>query len=123
MKQASPVLLEPIGTLTVNVSDKLMGDIIGDINKRRGRIIGTNGKTRELITELADVDMAVYGKTVSLIGEMENILVAKEAIEMINKVPKIDRDKCIRCFCCQEFCPVGAMKVHKNKIVKLLTKN
>ncbi|MEE0025851.1 KH domain-containing protein [Methanobrevibacter sp.] len=49
----------------------------------KGRIIGTNGKTRELITELADVDMAVYGKTVSLIGEMENILVAKEAIEMI----------------------------------------
>lgn len=49
----------------------------------KGRIIGANGKTRELITELADVDMAVYGKTVSLIGEMENILVAKEAIEMI----------------------------------------
>ena len=49
----------------------------------KGRTIGTNGKTRELITELADVDMAVYGKTVSLIGEMENILVAKEAIEMI----------------------------------------
>ena len=49
----------------------------------KGRIIGTNGKTRELITELADVDMAVYGKTVSLIGEMDNILVAKEAIEMI----------------------------------------
>ncbi|WP_296806606.1 KH domain-containing protein [uncultured Methanobrevibacter sp.] len=49
----------------------------------KGRIIGKNGKTRELITELADVDMAVYGKTVSLIGEMENILVAKEAIEMI----------------------------------------
>ena len=49
----------------------------------KGRIIGTNGKTRELITELADVDMAIYGKTVSLIGEMENILVAKEAIEMI----------------------------------------
>ena len=38
----------------------------------KGRIIGKNGKTRELITELAEVDMAVYGKTVSLIGEMEN---------------------------------------------------
>ena len=49
----------------------------------KGRIIGKNGKTRELITELADVDMAVYGKTVSLIGEIDNILVAKEAIEMI----------------------------------------
>ena len=49
----------------------------------KSRIIGTNGKTRELITELADVDMAVYGKTVSLIGEIDNVLVAKEAIEMI----------------------------------------
>ncbi len=53
------------------------------LSRYKGRIIGANGKTRELITELADVDMAVYGKTVSLIGEMENILVAKEAIEMI----------------------------------------
>ena len=53
------------------------------LSRYKGRIIGTNGKTRELIPELADVDMAVYGKTVSLIGEMENILVAKEAIEMI----------------------------------------
>lgn len=49
----------------------------------KGRIIGTNGKTRELITELADVDMAIYGKTVSFIGEMDNVLVAKEAVEMI----------------------------------------
>ena len=49
----------------------------------KGRIIGKDGKTRELITELADVDMAVYGKTVSLIGEMDNIMVAKEAIEML----------------------------------------
>ena len=49
----------------------------------KGRIIGKNGKTRELITELAEVDMAVYGKTVSLIGEMDNVLIAKEAVEMI----------------------------------------
>ena len=49
----------------------------------KGRIIGKDGKTRELITELADVDMAIYGKTVSLIGEMDNVLVAKEAVEMI----------------------------------------
>ena len=32
---------------------------------------------------MADVDMAVYGKTVSLIGKLENIMIAKEAIEMI----------------------------------------
>ena len=33
--------------------------------------------------EMAEVDMAVYGKTVSIIGEMDNIMIAKEAIEMI----------------------------------------
>ena len=39
MKAANPVLLEPVGTLKVHVSDALMGDIIGDINKRRGQIL------------------------------------------------------------------------------------
>lgn len=39
MKAANPVLLEPVGTLSVHVSDALMGDIIGDINKRRGQIL------------------------------------------------------------------------------------
>lgn len=39
MKQASPTMLEPIGRLSVNVSDALMGDIIGDINKRRGQVL------------------------------------------------------------------------------------
>lgn len=53
------------------------------LTRYKGRIIGKNGKTRELITELAEVDMAVYGKTVSLIGEMDNVMVAKEAVEML----------------------------------------
>ena len=39
MKQAMPTLLEPIGRLSVNVSDALMGDIIGNINKRRGQVL------------------------------------------------------------------------------------
>lgn len=51
--------------------------------RHKGRIIGKDGKTREIITEMAEVDMVIYGKTVSLIGEMENIMIAKEAIEMI----------------------------------------
>ena len=32
---------------------------------------------------MAEVDMAIYGKTVSLIGELQNVMVAKEAVEMI----------------------------------------
>lgn len=39
---ASPVLLEPIGVLQVTIPDQYMGDVIGDLNKRRGRILGMN---------------------------------------------------------------------------------
>mgnify|MGYP003378320447 FL=1 len=42
MPQASPVLLEPIGELKVTIPDSYMGDVIGDLNKRRGRIMGMN---------------------------------------------------------------------------------
>ena len=42
MPQASPVLLEPIGNLKVYVPDSNTGDIIGDLNKRRGRVLGMN---------------------------------------------------------------------------------
>ena len=39
---ANPVLLEPVGTLKVFVPDSYMGDVIGDLNKRRGRVMGMN---------------------------------------------------------------------------------
>jgi len=42
MEEASSVLLEPIGHLEVLVPDSYMGDVIGDINKRRGRVLGMN---------------------------------------------------------------------------------
>ena len=53
------------------------------LTRQKGRIIGKDGKTRELIINMAEVSMAVYGKTVSFIGELENVMVAKEAVEMI----------------------------------------
>jgi elongation factor G len=37
---ASPVLLEPIGTLKVSVPESMIGDVMGDLNKRRGRVLG-----------------------------------------------------------------------------------
>ena len=40
--EAGPVLLEPIATLKVTVPDKYTGDIMGDLNKRRGRVLGMN---------------------------------------------------------------------------------
>lgn len=42
MPEASPVLLEPVCELRVTVPDPYMGDILGDLNKRRGRVMGMN---------------------------------------------------------------------------------
>ena len=42
MPQASPVLLEPVLTVSVLVPDANMGDIMGEVNKRRGRVLGMN---------------------------------------------------------------------------------
>ena len=40
MPQASPTLLEPIGSLRATVPDANMGDVMGEVNKRRGRVMG-----------------------------------------------------------------------------------
>ena len=42
LPEAKPVLLEPIGELKVTVPDNYMGDVMGDLNKRRGRVMGMN---------------------------------------------------------------------------------
>ncbi len=49
----------------------------------KGRIIGEEGKTKKMIESYADVKIAVYGKTVSVIGKPQNIKIASHAIEMI----------------------------------------
>ena len=53
LEQASPVLLEPIGMLKVTVPDDYMGDIIGDINKRRGRVLGMEPTEEEGYQEIS----------------------------------------------------------------------
>ena len=65
--EASPVLLEPISSLKVIVPDKYTGDVMGDLNKRRGRVLGMNPIDGEKQEILADVPtMELYGYTTSL---------------------------------------------------------
>ena len=47
LKQADPTILEPIGKLVVTAPDENTGDIMGDLNKRRGRVIGMNPDTKK----------------------------------------------------------------------------
>ena len=56
--QASPVLLEPIGMLKATVPDDNMGDIIGEVNKRRGRVLGMEPIGDGLQVVEAEVPMA-----------------------------------------------------------------
>ena len=60
--EASPVLLEPIMHVEVLVPDEYMGDIMGDINKRRGRIMGMNqvDGMQQVVAELPMSEMARY---------------------------------------------------------------
>lgn len=58
LEQASPTLLEPIGHVEVYVPDNYMGDIIGDLNKRRGRILGMNPQDGGIQQVVAEVPMA-----------------------------------------------------------------
>ena len=62
MAQASPVILEPIGELKVYMPDINLGDIMGDITKRRGRVLGMGAADEPMMQELiAEVPMAEMG--------------------------------------------------------------
>lgn len=77
-ENCSPCLLEPICSLKVTVTDKLTGDVMGDLNKRRGRVLGMNpifGGKQEIMAEIPLSEL--YGYSTDLrsmtggIGEFE----------------------------------------------------
>ena len=65
--EASPVLLEPIVSLHVTVPDKFTGDVMGDLNKRRGRVLGMNPDHKGNTIIDADVPQSeLYGYSTTL---------------------------------------------------------
>lgn len=61
--EASPVLLEPILSLKVVVPDSYTGDVMGDLNKRRGRVLGMNpieGGKQEIIADVPSMELYGY---------------------------------------------------------------
>jgi ribosomal RNA assembly protein len=55
------------------------------LKRIKGRVIGRDGRSRELIEEHTETYVSVYGKTISMIGLNENVVVARRAIEMLIK--------------------------------------
>lgn len=71
MRQAEPVLLEPIGTLEVTVPDENTGDMMGELNKRRGRVLGMQPSKKEGMTDvMAEVPMREMSDFALLLRQM-----------------------------------------------------
>ncbi|MEM2111120.1 MAG: KH domain-containing protein [Candidatus Bathyarchaeia archaeon] len=54
-----------------------------DIKRINGRIIGREGKTRRIIEEMSEAFVSVYGHTVAIIGDVDQVEVAREAIKLL----------------------------------------
>ena len=62
LKNAKPVLLEPVHRLKIAVPSDYLGDVMGDVNKRRGRIMGTDteGESSVITAEIPLAEIMEY---------------------------------------------------------------
>jgi ribosomal RNA assembly protein len=54
-----------------------------DLRRKKGRLIGEDGRTRELMEELTGAEVVIYGTTMGIIGDPEEVEVVRAAAEMI----------------------------------------
>lgn len=85
--KCAPVLLEPFGTLKVILPEDNLGDVIGDINKRRGRIIGMNpleNKQQEVVGEVPIAEMSDFATAMrSITGGIASFTLTFERYEEV----------------------------------------
>ena len=96
MPKAAPTLLEPVMSLQVTIPDSYMGDVIGDLNKRRGRVMGMNpdsdGNT-VVEAEVPQVEMSSYAIDLRAMTQARGSFVMK--FERYEEVPKVNQQKII----------------------------
>ena len=96
MPNAAPTLLEPIGALAVTVPDSYMGDVIGDLNKRRGRVMGMNpaGDGNTVVeAEVPMAEMSSYAIDLRAMTQARGSFTLK--FERYEEVPKANQAKII----------------------------
>jgi len=64
---------------------EIFGRSQSDINRIKGRVIGKDGKTRRVIEEMSGALISVYGHTISIIGGVEQVEIAREAVKQLIK--------------------------------------
>ncbi len=93
--QANPVIMEPICSMKVYIPDSYMGDVIGDINKRRGRILGMNPTAdgQEIIAEVPMAEISDYAITLRSMTQGRGSFVS--AFERYDDAPPMVQEKVI----------------------------
>ena len=94
MPNAAPTLLEPVMSLKVTVPDSYMGDVIGDLNKRRGRVMGMNPDNEGNTVVEAEVPMAEMSSYAIDLRAMTQARGSfTMAFERYEEVPKANQQK------------------------------
>ncbi len=65
----------------IDLSDKTRND--NDLRRQKGRLIGENGRTRQLMEELSGADVVIYGSTIGMIGDPQEVEAVRRATGMI----------------------------------------
>ena len=92
---ANPYMLEPIYHVEVLVPDEYMGDIIGDMNKRRGRIMGMNqvGGLQQVVAEVPQAEMFKYATDLRSMTQARGSFTMR--FERYEEIPAADAKKII----------------------------
>lgn len=96
LEQAKPILLEPIMKVEIFVPDEYMGDIIGDINKRRGRVLGMeqDGKLQKVSAEIPLAEMFKYTTDLRSMTQARGSFTSE--FERYEEVPESEAKKIIK---------------------------
>ena len=78
---ATLLLKQDYGFDILNIKDYINNP--HQIKRLKGRVIGSDGKSRKNLEEFTETNISVYGKTISIIGEVVNVALARRAIEML----------------------------------------
>lgn len=95
LEQAKAILLEPIMHMEIFIPDEYMGDVIGDINKRRGRVLGMepDGNLQKIIAEVPLAEMFKYSTDLRSMTQARGSFTSE--IERYEEVPELEVKKII----------------------------
>ncbi|MCI5727357.1 MAG: elongation factor G [Clostridium sp.] len=95
LEEAKPILLEPIMSVEISVPDDYVGDVIGDINKRRGKVMKMDSEdgTNKLVVEIPMAEMTKYATDLRSITQARGSFTMK--FERYDEVPEANAKKII----------------------------